>query len=83
MKFDVSIWKTMLLLSPDIQTWVEVDDPITAALLVMDRFRLRSARYISVYPESSSVLAASFSDVDLDGAPAPASNWLVSYDYSL
>ena len=83
MKYDVSLWKSSYSFSPEIRTWVEVNDPVTAALSVMDRFRLRVAWMILVYEHLSAHEIAQFTDVDLDGPPAPAADCSVFYDYSL
>ena len=82
MKFDVLIYRQVIGSGPDIRTWVEVDDPVTAALMVMDRFRIRLAVYILVYGGSSVGPCAEFSDVDLDAASVPSES-VVSYDYNL
>lgn len=78
MRFSVSVWKFSDSSLPEIQTWVEVADPVTAALLVMDRFGVRSASTVIV---SDAVgMVGHFVDVDLSGASSGVDCALL-YDY--
>jgi hypothetical protein len=80
MKYDVAIWKTFDSHEAEIWTWVDVADPVAAALSVMDRFGLRSAWHVIV-GSGPGVMEAEFLNVDLPGSAAVAPDCSVSYDY--
>ena len=76
MHYDISLWRSYQN-GPDMRTSVEATDPVTAALLLMDRFGLRSAAMILVF--EGSTIVSEFMDVNLDAASA-APACAVSYD---
>ena len=80
MRFEVSIWKTVALSSPEIRTWVEAIDPVTAALSVMARLGLSRARLVLVCHEYD--IVGEFSGLEVS-EPVSQSDCAVSYDYGL
>lgn len=80
MEYGVFLWKTYQSSSPEIDTLVEANDPVAAALSVMDRFGLRSAFHVFVYDGNYSMKVAEFIDVDLSVSPTSSADCLMLYD---
>lgn len=80
MRFEVNIWKILAVSSPEIRTWVEASDPVTAALSVMAQIGLGKARLVIVCHEDE--IVGEFSGLEVS-MPTSQLDCAVSYDYGL